>query len=73
LKWRVRFRKELDAIAEVYAPRADVDLDALADLLSTCVEGGIVMAKALQQPHVLGKQLLLYRSYIKLLFSPTVN
>jgi hypothetical protein len=39
-------------------------------MLSTTVEGGIVMAKALGQPHLLAEQILLQRTYIKLLFSP---
>ena len=71
--WRRRFRTALDEIAEIYPPRDDVDLDAVADMVSTCVEGGIVMSKALKDPEILGNQILLYRSYIKLLFSPAVN
>lgn len=71
--WRRRFRIALDEIAEIYPPRDDVDLDDVADMVSTCVEGGIVMSKALKDPTILGNQILLYRSYIKLLFSPAVN
>jgi hypothetical protein len=39
-------------------------------MLSTTVEGGIVMSKALGDPAVLPQQVLLQRSYIKLLFKP---
>lgn len=70
LNWRVRFRATLDEIALLYPPRDEVDLDALADAVSTVIEGGIVMSKALHEPGVLPQQVLLFRSYIKLLFSP---
>ena len=39
-------------------------------MISTMVEGGIVMAKALREPLVLSRQILLQRSYVKLLFAP---
>jgi AcrR family transcriptional regulator len=70
INWRVRFRATLDEIALLYPPRDEVDLDALADAVSTVIEGGIVMSKALHEPDVLPQQVLLFRSYIKLLFSP---
>ena len=68
--WRVRFRKLLAEIAGRYPPRDEVDLDVLADMLSTAVEGGIVMSKALGDPRILSQQILAYRSYIRLLFQP---
>jgi TetR/AcrR family transcriptional repressor of nem operon len=70
LNWRSLFLAELTAIAERYPPREPVDLVSLADMVSTVVEGGIIMAKALGRPKVLGEQILLQRSYIKLLFMP---
>ena len=73
LGWRARFRAVFDEIAELYPPRDDVDLDALADMVSNTVEGGIVMSKALGDPHVLSAQVMLLRSYIKLLFQPATH
>ena len=73
LIWRKRFRRTLDEIAAIYPLRDAVDLDDVADMITSTVEGGIVMSKALKAPAVLSNQLLLLRSYIKLLFSPTVN
>ncbi|MPY70666.1 MAG: TetR family transcriptional regulator [Alphaproteobacteria bacterium] len=70
LNWRARFRTTLGEIARLYPPRDEIDLDALADAVSTVIEGGIVMSKALHEPGVLPQQVLLFRSYIKLLFSP---
>lgn len=70
LAWRARFKAYLEEIASVHPPREEVDLDALADMVNNTVEGGIVMAKALKEPRVLGQQIMLLRSYIKLLFQP---
>lgn len=68
LAWRERFRGLLGEIADRYPPREPADLDDLADMVSTVVEGGIVMAKALGEPKVLARQVLLLRSAMRLLF-----
>ncbi len=70
LGWRKRFRALLEEIAERYPPRDDVDLEDVADMVSTMAEGGIVMSKAVGDPQVLARQILLLRSYMKLLFLP---
>lgn len=68
LAWRSRFRDHLDAIAARYPVRIDVDLDMLADMLSTLVEGGIVMERALREPHILARQVMLYRAFVQSVF-----
>jgi len=73
LEWRQRFRVMLDRIAEQYDLTEPHDLDDIADMISTTVEGGLVMAKALGDPPVLPRQIMLLRSAIKLLFTPKVN
>lgn len=70
LGWRARFRAIFDDIAAVYPPREEVDLDALADMVSTVAEGGIVMAKSLGEPHMIVGQILLLRQFIKQMFQP---
>jgi TetR/AcrR family transcriptional regulator, transcriptional repressor for nem operon len=70
LAWRHRFAKIFADINAVYAPREVVDVNALADMVSAIVEGGIVVAKVLKEPQVLAQQILLLRSYIQLLYSP---
>ena len=70
LGWRDQFLAQLEPVAARYRPREPVDLAALADLISTTVEGGIIMAKALREPKVLSEQVLLMRGLIKLLFTP---
>ncbi len=71
LAWRRRFRALFEDIGAVYPTREPVDYDALADMLSGIVEGGIVLAKALKEPEVLARQILLFRNYVKLLFQPS--
>lgn len=70
IAWRKRFRDHLDKIAARHKPRIGTDLDALADMLSTLVEGGIILSKVLKDRDVLARQVLEYRNYIKLLFEP---
>lgn len=73
LQWRTRFLKVFQEIAAIYPPREEVDFEALADMVSTIVEGGIVMSKAVREPKVLSEQIMLLRSYVKLLFMPAQN
>jgi TetR/AcrR family transcriptional repressor of nem operon len=68
--WRRRFRAMFDDIAAVYPASDEVDLDHLADMVSSVIEGGIIMARALDEPRVTAQQILVLRSYIKLLFAP---
>ena len=70
LGWRSRFRKMFDDIAATYPVRDEVDLEHLADMVSGVVEGGIILARAVDEPIVTSQQVMLLRSYIKLLFSP---
>jgi TetR/AcrR family transcriptional regulator, transcriptional repressor for nem operon len=70
LQWRRRFRGMLDEIGTRYRPREPVDLDELADLVSTVLEGGIVMAKALHDAASLKRQILTFRVLVKALFVP---
>jgi AcrR family transcriptional regulator len=70
LSWRRLFLAHLERIAERYPPREPVDLAALADMVSSVIEGGIVIARALREPRTLGQHVMLQRCYIKLLFAP---
>lgn len=70
--WRARFLGMMEEIAAKYQPRDDVDLRALADMISGTIEGGIVLSKAMGEPKLLSQQILMLRSYVKLLFDPTV-
>jgi AcrR family transcriptional regulator len=67
-----RFRQHLQAIAAVYPPREPIDLDVLAEMVSCIIDGGIILAKVLNDPNRLVQQVLAYRSLVKLQFSPAV-
>lgn len=73
LGWRKRFRTMFDAIVAVYPPHDDVVLDDLADMVSSVIEGGIVMSRAVSEPSITARQIMLLRSYVKLLFSPRLK
>jgi AcrR family transcriptional regulator len=66
--WRRRFREKLDRIAERYPPKVDIDLDDMADMLSSVADGGIILSKSLHDPSILPRQILQYRTYLKLVF-----
>ena len=68
LAWRNRFQEILEEITSKYPLKDNVDLVALADMISSTFEGGIAMSKIMRDPKVLPDQILLLRSYIKLLF-----
>lgn len=71
LRWRRRFRSYLDEIADRYPPKVDVDLDAVADMFSALADGGIILAKTVRDRKVLPEQLMLYRTFVRTLFSGT--
>ncbi|MDD1528605.1 TetR/AcrR family transcriptional regulator [Bradyrhizobium sp. WBOS7] len=68
--WNAHFRAILDGIAAAYPPREPVDLDDLAEMISCVVDGAIIMSKTLNDPKRLERQILLFRSFVKLIFTP---
>ena len=71
LQWRQRFRERFDLIAERYPPKIPVDFDALADMVSVLVDGGIIISKVLRDKEVLPKQIMLLRDYVRVIFLGT--
>ncbi len=71
IAWRQYFRARLDAIATRYPPRIAADLDALADMLSVVIDGGITMSKVTRDPALLSQQVTLYRAFIRAIFLGT--
>jgi AcrR family transcriptional regulator len=70
LAWRKRFGERLELIAKHYPPRGDVDLEAMADMASTLVEGGLILGRLLKDVTILPRQILLYRDYVRSVFAP---
>lgn len=70
LSWRRRFRERLERIAAVYPPRQPTDLDALADMPLSIVEGGLILGRALKDQTILPRHILLYRDLVRITFQP---
>jgi len=68
LAWRRMFVKLLTRIEEKYPMKSDQSLEELADMLTSVIEGGIIVSKVLDDRHILPRQLLQYRNYLRLLF-----
>jgi hypothetical protein len=66
---RRKFRARLDAIVERYPPRTEIELDALADMLGAVMDGGIIQTRAVGDGALLPRQIMLYRTYIRLVFA----
>src|SRR5690606_30514239 len=70
--WNRHFHAKIAAAAGAYPARDAVDAMSLAMMLSCVIDGAIIMGKALSDPSILPRQILLVRSYIKLLFQPAL-
>jgi len=68
LSWRRIFLEQLQKIAAHRPMRLDKPLDELADMLTSVLEGGIVLSKCLNEKDILPRQVLQFRDYIRLLF-----
>ena len=68
LSWRRIFLDHLESIAEKYPMKIEKPLAELADMLSSVIEGGILMSKVLNDRSILPNQILHFRSYIRLVF-----
>jgi AcrR family transcriptional regulator len=68
LSWRKLFLSHLEDITEKYPSKTEQPLEDLADMLSSILEGGIIIAKVLEDSDKLPSQLLQYRNYIRLVF-----
>ena len=68
LSWRRIFGGLLENAAARYPLKIDKDIDELSDMLTSVIEGGIIMSKLLDDKDILPKQILQYRDYIRLAF-----
>ncbi len=68
LSWRRFFMEQLKKTVAKHPMRIEQPLDELADMLTTVIEGGIVMSKCLGDKDILPRQLLQFRNYIRLVF-----
>jgi TetR/AcrR family transcriptional regulator, transcriptional repressor for nem operon len=73
LAWRKRFRERFELIAQSYPPKIPVDFDALADMMSGLVDGGIILSRVLKDKKLLPKQVMLYRDFVRAVFLGTAE
>ena len=69
LLWRKRFRERFELIAAKYPPKFPADFDTLADTVAVMVEGGFVLGRALRDSTITPRQILLFRDYIRIIFT----
>jgi hypothetical protein len=49
--------------------REGVDLDALADMAATLIEGALVLSRALRDPKIPAQQVMLHRDFVRCVFA----
>jgi AcrR family transcriptional regulator len=71
--WNERFRGALNEVARAYPPREGMNIDDVADMFSCVVDGGIIMSRGLGDPQLLERQILAFRNFVKLIFTPAAQ
>lgn len=69
LRWRGFFRRLIERAAVAHPPHMAVDLDELADYLTSTIEGGIIVSRVLRDKRALPRMIRQYRNHIRLLFA----
>lgn len=69
--WRQLFIKKLASIGDIRPMSIETDIMELADMLTSIIEGGIILSKAFNEPERLVNQILQYRNHIRLLYGDT--
>jgi AcrR family transcriptional regulator len=66
--WRRLFSAQLEKACAAHPMRVEQSVEELADLLTSVIEGGVLMSRCLGDRALLPNQLLQYRDYVRLLF-----
>lgn len=70
LGWREMMAARIEKIQQQYPPRLETSTEALADMFSSSLEGGIILARLFGDNQALINQVQAYRSHLRLLFEP---
>ncbi len=70
LGWRKMLVERIEKIQEKYPARIETSTDALADMFTSSLEGGIILARLFGDNQALINQVHAYRSHLRLLFEP---
>lgn len=68
LSWRCMIQLRLDEVIAVYPPVTEVSPNTLADMFSSTLEGGILLARIYNTNEALIEQVQAYRTHLRLLF-----
>lgn len=68
LEWREMITKRIKEIMEKYPPKIDTSPEVLADMFTSTIEGGIILARVYNNNEVLADQVLAYRTHLRLMF-----
>lgn len=68
-QWRHYISDKVYEVMQTRQPRLVVDVESLADLLTTIFEGAFIMSKTFNDPKMVAKHLHHYRNYLQLLFA----
>ena len=66
--WRAKFLDWLTQIAAAYPTRKPADVEAMADAILALTYGGMTLSKAIGDPGVIGRQVLMFRETVRLTF-----
>lgn len=68
--WSDWAEKKLREAAKQHPPRIKTDVTEVARMANSVVEGAFILARTAGDPDIIPRQLLAYRDYVELLFSP---
>ena len=73
LGWRELVAQRLELILAHYPPRIEVSIEALADMFTSTLEGGIILARITDSNQALVAQVHAYRNHLRLIFDPALG
>ena len=68
LDWRIMIARRLREIMEKYPPKTEISLESLADMFTSTLEGGIILARVYGDNQALIDQVHAYRTHLRLIF-----
>ncbi len=68
LEWREMIARRLEEVVARYPPRVEVAIEDLADMFSSTLEGGIILARVYGDNRALIAQVQAYRTHLRMLF-----
>ncbi len=73
LMWRKLFELRLERTVKQYPLKTGIAIKDIADMFTSCVEGGIILSRIFQSNESLVRQVMLYREFLRLAFDAPVN